>query len=268
MCGKFVTPGGQILATIAMKRLCLLNTRPKAQNHALTKALSALHVTVIELPMLTIEPIPSNEWLTCPPLTRFKHAIFTSANAVDFFFKHQQKNTWPNTIEIYAIGTATASALNHHGLVVHHIPAHSSSEGLLDLSSLKNIAHQSVLLIKGLKGRTLISDTLTARGAALTELCVYRRGIPSIAADDLNNLRRRDAIDMILYTSIATLQQTFVLFGQDAFSWLRDKPSLVISPRLAKVAEDYGIKTIITTSHDHIVQTIQGLMNDLNQPDP
>lgn len=243
---------------INLKGLRVLNTRPLEQGKALCMAIAEAGGVCIDLPALTIEPTP-DDWLEqMPDLLMVKHAIFISTNAVNYYFKLlETKNiSWPDTIQVTAIGCASAAALTNRGIHVDHIPTIANSEHLLQLDALQDVRDQTLLLIKGEGGRTTLEHTLHARGACLVSLSIYRRTLPKIATARINSLWHDDKVDIILFTSQQGIHNIFTLFGKEAWPWLCSKPCLVISNRLADEAFAYGLRTIFISSHDTILSTL------------
>lgn len=238
--------------------LRVLNTRPLKQGEALTKAIQSAGGVSIALPALKIEAT-AIDWLThMPSVATIHQAIFISANAVDYFFDalNSAKIVWPEKVVVTAIGSATGAALVRHGITVHHLPIIADSEHLLTLDSLQMIKDQTIILVKGCGGRPLIAENLIERGAHLTFLMVYRSGYPEEKPEYINSVWQDDAVDIILITSQQAMHHLFTLFADDGREWLINKPWLVISGRLAKMASLLGIKTIITSDYDDVLDTL------------
>jgi uroporphyrinogen-III synthase len=232
-----------------LQGLHVLNTRPKKQAKDLSNAIRAAGGIAIELPTLEIQELSG--WLnSLPDLTKVQHAIFVSPNAVEHCFRQLkvQGIIWPKNITLIAIGHGSAAALkqfNDSEPVVSEFP---DSEHLLAIPSLKQPQRQNILLFKGAGGRTLIEETLLDRAAQLVTLNVYERVYPKINPQFVKSLWHDDLVDIILLTSEQSLHHLFTLFGEEAHDWLRSKPCLVISERLARIASSMGINTII---HSH-----------------
>ena len=241
-----------------MKGLRVLNTRPLNQSGALDRAIRDGGGISINLPALTITAT-ALDWLSqMPELATISQAVFISANAVDYYYSalKQAHISWPANIVVTAVGHATAAALSRQGVNVDFVPSIADSEHLLALDSLQKIQHQNILLIKGLDGRPLIAETLQSRGACLIPLAVYRRGLPDIKQEYINSIWQDDAVDIILFTSQQAMHNLFTLFSEEGRSWLRSKPCLVISTRLAEASASLGIQTIITCQHDKILDAL------------
>jgi uroporphyrinogen-III synthase len=239
----------------------VLNTRPQHQAADLSRLLKQQGMQVIELPMLVITPV--KDWDTkLPALTHCQQAIFVSPNAVSYFFNKIPTTTWPRALQTIAIGNGTANALINNHVHVDAIPDEFNSQGVLALPSLQQINHQIILLIKGIGGLSSIATTLKKRGARVIELCVYQRNTPNFDLKQRDVLLQQDAIDIIFISSQEALNNLFNLFGTEKRGWLCNKPFIVLSPRLAKVATDYGIKTVITTRYDTLLNTLEAYTHD------
>lgn len=162
----------------------VLITRPQAQASGWVDAIADQGWQPVLLPSLVIEPVTleplHREWLM--GLDRYTKVIVVSANAaqlgaaaLDEFWPQ-----WPVQQTWYAVGPATAEALLPWQ-VKPKVPSQHSSEGLLGLASLQQIAGERILILKGVGGRTAIADTLTLRGADVDGLPLYRREMPETA---------------------------------------------------------------------------------------
>ena len=243
----------------------VLNTRPKEQAEKMKQIIEAAGGVSIDVPLLHIDRLAPSTWLELlPSLSTCDYAIFTSHHAVTFFLdgleqqnltilpsttdkceQLQQKISWPTTLKIIAIGEATQHTLIQRGLHVHHLPTQANSEYLLTLPALQHIQNKSILLIKGENGRTLISETLTARGATLKIIKVYRRTLPQEQQQTLIRLWQTDGIDRIVFTSQEAMENLFILLPPAAHPWIQSKPCYVISERLANAAKTKGMKSVL-----------------------
>lgn len=241
-----------------LQGLRVLNTRPLEQGLSLNQAIEQAGGHAIHCPALVIEA-SDQSWLSLQPvLTEVKQAIFISANAVNYYFTAltNRQVIWPSTIQVIAVGQATAAALKKWGIQTVTTPEIADSEHLLALPSLQTISEEKILLIKGEGGRPLLEETLLSRGAELVVLAVYQRNPPLFAQDEIHSLWHNDAVDIILFTSQQAMQNIFALCSEDAQTWLCTKPCLVVSERLAKAASLLGIKTVIVSSPETIVKTL------------
>jgi uroporphyrinogen-III synthase len=241
-----------------LKGLRVLNTRPQKQAKALSKSIVDAGGIAIECP--TIEIIGTKDtWLNLlPNLSTVNQAIFISANAVYHCFTQLKLNNihWPTRIKVIAIGHGSAKALNEFNIQVNDVPDLPSSEHLLTLSSLQQLKNQTVLLFKGEGGRLIIEEGLLQREANVITLAVYKRVLPKIHHQFINSLWQDDLVDIILLTSEQSMYNLFKLFGSEAHNWLKKKPCLVIGERIAKSASLFGMKKIIISHPDRMMNTL------------
>jgi len=234
-------------------KLTIVNTRPSEQAAGLNKKLQALGCKTLLFPTLEIIPIST------APITydQFDFIIFVSANAVRYGTK---ENTLPD-IPVIAIGPATATALQQHALKDPIIPKRFNSEGILALDKLQNINKKSVLIFCGSNSRPLLKDTLIKRGAIVTLAECYRRQQPSVPQPLIAELLKRP-IDLIISTSLESLNNLHNMLGKTAEQNLIDIPLIAISEAMKQRAKNLQFKTIYLAENatdDAIIKTIKQL---------
>lgn len=238
--------------------LRILNTRPKEQGQILHTVIQQAGGIAIDFPTLEIQECEPHWLANLPDLKSLGHAIFISANAVHYCFKQLQQQinfSWPPEIQTIAIGQGTAQALQKYRIAAE-IPLSPDSEHLLQLPSLTQIKQKKIVLIKGEGGRRLIEDYLLEQGAELIVLAVYKRALPTINHQFSNSLWQDNAVDIILLTSEQSIHNLFKLFSQKSHDWLKNKPCLVISERLAQIATHLGMKKIKLSHPNRIINTL------------
>ncbi len=120
-----------------------------------------------------------------------------------------------------------------------------NSEGLLHSKSLKHVEGRKIALIKGLGGRTLISESLRKKGAFVEEFCVYKRQSSTQASHFPKVLKafEHDQIRCIIATSIDVVQALYRVFNGQKLSnsnilWI------VPSKRIGQYLWDKGIHSV------------------------
>ena len=148
------------------------------------------------------------------------------------------KNQWPRHICFFAVGASTGRILDDAGLAVV-VPQEARTEGLLALPQLNHVDNQSVIIMKGFGGRELLHDTLTTRGAKVTEWEVYKR----IKLDSPVSTQdwRATQIRCIIATSGEVIQAAFDYFEAN---WLQTLNWIVVSQRTAEIASKMGVTQI------------------------
>jgi uroporphyrinogen-III synthase len=233
----------------------VLVTRPAGESSdALCAALAAAGCHAHSLPLLELTALPQ-----LPPAQRrlvlemdlFQHVIFISANAVRFGMALVE-DCWPQPpigINWYAVGTATAAALGHFGIDAITPGSAMTSEGLLALPSLRDVAGQRVLIVKGEGGRETLAAQLRCRGAVVDELACYRRGLPEMPAGELAASLARWAIDVIMLSSGEGLANLQLLLSPAETLKLKHTSLIVPSQRVASMAREAGFERIVVAEN-------------------
>lgn len=161
------------MASLAGCRVWL--TRPAGQGQEWHSAIEAAGGSVIQQSLLEIVDAPLPDAARAALITA-QHAdivIATSVNAVAAAWR-----LWPSFApggRLLAVGNATASALAKAAGRAVDTPDGAHSEGLLALDRLVAVAGLRVAILGGVGGRSALVDTLTARGATVDKIALYRR---------------------------------------------------------------------------------------------
>lgn len=232
-----------MINSTALHGLKILVTRPVHQAKNLCEGITALGGIPLLFPTVEIVAIEDKTDLIAAMarLGTQDLVIFISANAVTNVMPY-----WPppacalNNLAIAAIGFATAHCLAQHKIHTDILPVGAcSSEGLLNHPELLHCKAKKVTLFSGAGGRTLLADTLKKRGAEVTQVAVYRRVLPQ-HTDVMQNQGLLDGLDIVVSTSVESLQNLLYLTGPAAKRQLLNLPLLVISPRMAAFAHEFG----------------------------
>jgi len=249
----------------------VLVTRPAAQAAALGDGLRAAGFAPLYLPTLTIEP--TDTATACTALRAALPcdlAIFISANAVQHALPViAAAGGLPTGCRVAAVGPASARALQAAGFSDVLVPeARFDSEGLLALPRLSHVAGQRVVIFRGQGGRTLLADTLAARGADVRAVACYRR----VAAGDPAQLHAwlaQRAIAAVTATSRASLDGLLALAGP-AIAQLKALPLAVLSAALAQYARHAGfsgpLMAAIEASDAGLVAAVSALLGSPTHP--
>ncbi|WOX07165.1 uroporphyrinogen-III synthase [Microbulbifer pacificus] len=228
----------------------ILITRPAHQSGGFRDLLQAQGAQVDSIPLLEITPITGGDGVQAirnlvMDFDQFDHAIFVSQNAVQYAFDWLD-DFWPQLPQgprYYGIGAATASAIRARGAEPqsHPLEADEStmdSEALLALPALQNPRDERVIIFRGQGGRTLIGDTLKARGARLDYCELYRRVLPADATEQLRNYVQLP--DAIVVHSGETLDNLTAALASSGRQQLLACPLVCPSPRVAASARAQG----------------------------
>lgn len=180
-------------------------------------------------------------------LPNYDWAIFVSPIAVIKTFETLQ-GAWPKKLKVAAIGQGTADKLRSLGVEVSAIPEEFSSESLLAMPAFAKVEGLKIVLFRGEGGRTLLADTLLARGAEVSHAIVYRRVAPE-SGQFLWMEWKRVGIDAIVVTSQEALLNLVSLTTEVSFDWLKQQHLLVTSPKIQAQASKLGFNKISVASN-------------------
>lgn len=194
----------------APRRFSAFLTRPAGQSAPLATLLAARHIASIELPLLSIDPIPDTAALdqVWAELARYALLVFVSPNAVLHACARWRAldPDWPRGFTARApmlavVGPGSLRALQEQGLGACltvapegaaeelaqddvSVPRRFDSEALLAAlarrvpQGLAAYRATRIALIRGDGGRELLGDALREAGAEVVAVPSYRRGAP------------------------------------------------------------------------------------------
>jgi uroporphyrinogen-III synthase len=252
-------------ARFDLKGLRVLNPRAEDQAAEQNQVIHAAQGIAIALPFMAIEGLSPHSWLPrIQPLHPFHSLIFTSSNAVDYFFRAVEDSSLslPDRLSIWAIGPATARQVQRHQLSAQYPKIHSS-EGLISEVHPQYWQSQNILLIKGSGGRKTLTDYLQKMAYTFVEVSVYQRVVQNVDQQKLKTLWLNDAVDIILGTSQFLIDAVFDQADDTIAQWLKGKIWVVFSPRLKVIAEQHGIKDVMVTQSDHLIKTLNSISQGL-----
>jgi uroporphyrinogen-III synthase len=227
----------------------ILITRPEHQAEGLRQKIIQLGGLPILCPTIAITP-PDNIHELSQIIQQLDHydiAIFVSANAVWCSIKIIRKYwlSLPKHLIIMAIGNATANVLKEANIIVHHIPKnHFTSEELLSLEPLQQIAYKKIVLFAGKDGRDLIQTTLTRRKATVTKAIAYQRICPDMPAN-VQGFIQKKTLDYIISTSNEGLHNLIAMVDKARQARIIATPLVVVSERMALDAHALGFTAIM-----------------------
>jgi len=171
------------------KRIWL--TRPEGQAENLSTQLQEAGAKIESMPMLAIQPLAIDEVIKKKvlDLDRYDAVFFISTNAARLGMEviHNYWPQFPVQLKLYAVGPTTAGVLEEFGLTVEYPEGRMSSEALLELDSLKQVANKKALIVRGVGGRELLATDLRERGAQVDYLEIYRRECPAYKTGELDS---------------------------------------------------------------------------------
>lgn len=214
-------------------------TRPAHQAEGLATAIEAAGGHALRQPLLAIAP-PTDPAAARRELAAAADAdvaVFTSANAVAGAW--ELVPGWRPRGSAAAVGAGTAAALRERlGERVLSPETDYSSEGLLALDALNDVAGRRVAIVAGEGGRRRLDSVLAERGAEVVRAAVYRRERVAIPRDRLAALLHE--ADAIVVTSGEALAHLAAITPAALRPRLLGRQLVVPSARVLKQAHDLG----------------------------
>jgi uroporphyrinogen-III synthase len=229
----------------------VLISRPGSRGEVLAATIEQGGWAVERIDALRQEAIPQTPemraaWLD---IDQFQRVVVISPFAAECLAEALDRY-WPQYplgIAYYALGAATARILNERlGVAVHLPPTQAeeeTSEALLRLASLQSLAGQRMLLVAGEGGRTLLADTLEARGARVSRIAVYRRRL-LVPSPVVQERLAQGNFRALVVSSGEILEHLARWCGNTALN----QPLIVSSVRLATLAGELGFRAPVVAS--------------------
>ena len=263
------------MAEIDLSGLHILITRPAAQALPWASQLENLGAKTSRQAMLEICPLSDTTSIQAAKnkimnLDEYTKIIFVSQNAVNYGVAEIDKY-WPqlpSNVDFFAVGASTAKLLADKlydfGSNVHY-PKHAmNSEALLALDSLKSVAGDKILIVRGCGGRTHLSLKLEARGALVDYCEVYERQRPkNIDIGVVAALKKSELTAVVSVHSGETLDNLYKLIqtysDTETLYWMQQTPLLIPGHRVAQIAKDLAFKHIIVAenaTHESMIEAL------------
>jgi len=247
------------LPMLPLKNKRVVITRPLEQSMEFAQELErqgALPLTIPAIRLASASDAPSFQ-SRANQLVRYDWLIFTSANAVEYFWLYAGNPT--SELEragtrIAAVGPATQSALQKHGVTVHAIPEHF--EGIGVATALGNIEGKRILLPRSTKAGHELPAALAALGAQVDLLPLYSPQHATIGEEERVTLTA--GVDVVTFASGSAVRSFVATLRQDPrFTDFWSKVIVAcIGPSTADVARAEGLPVhVVATEH-----TVPGLV--------
>jgi len=242
-------------------------TRAKDQSGQLSNQLTHLGAVINECPMIEIAPPSSWESLDSgiEKLDTYNWLIFTSGNAVDYFFKRlndRKPDRLPPHLQVCAVGWSTASKLNNLGIAVDLVPRSNSAEGILD-SLTEAIGRDKLpgnkfLFPRAKFGRDYLVNELRERGTEIDLVEAYQTIRPECDKAQISALLKQQT-DIIVFTSPSTVRNLADLVGDQLRLLLKDVAVACIGPTTRQVAIEKELSVVVEPAK----QTTQDLVDSI-----
>jgi uroporphyrinogen-III synthase len=197
-------------------------TRAEDQAARLAEGFARAGASVACLPLIEVVPAPTPGPLddACSRLARFDWVVFTSANAVRAVLA--KVPSWPRSVRIAAVGSATEAAVVAAGIEVQltagaptDTPA--NAEGLLAAFGTERGGAPygaRVFLPQAADARPGLGEGLAAAGYRVTRVTAYDKRLPPAALDLGDRLFRSGPLGWVTFSSPRIVRHLSALLGE------------------------------------------------------
>jgi uroporphyrinogen III methyltransferase/synthase len=263
----------------------VLITRTRKQASVLARLLADEGAIPVELPAIEIEPVADRSELDAAigrlAAGAYAWAVFTSANAVEEFFGAVESKGLDarafGATRVCTIGPATAAALAEHGIRADLVPAQYIAEAVVEAMRRRLNVADGFSLPRGREGepapprilipraegaRAELIEGLTALGAMVEEIPLYRAALPAEARPEALQMLRDGGIDIVTFTSSSTVRNLVEILGGSGPLTGERRPLIAcIGPITAQTAEELGLPVDVVASE----HTVEGLVVALRE---
>lgn len=236
----------------------VLVTRARTQAGTLSAKLRSLGADVIELPVIDFAAVE----FEAPEWGSYDWAIFTSANAVEFFFRRVPAAPGPR---LCAIGPATAAALESLGLKPAVMPDEYVAESVVAALSGDSLRGKKILLPRAAVARDVIPDQLTALGAHVDVLPVYQNVVPPDLAARAREVLTALRPDWVTLTSGSTVKNLLAAAGAELLSGVRFAS---IGPVTSEAARRHGLQVAVEAQPSTIDALVEAIVEQVRHAHP
>ncbi|MFN7781634.1 MAG: uroporphyrinogen-III synthase [Lysobacterales bacterium] len=220
----------------------VISLRERSQQGAAKRAIEAAGARALALPGLRLEPLQAGAALEQALARRPTIALCISPAAVRFLLQLDPRIATRVAIGA-GVGAGTAVALRRAGFAEVLAPIEQGpqiSESLLAHPRLAQGAGETVLLVAAPGGRGVLAPELRARGFAVEEVQVYRRGPARLDARHARAVLTASAPLGLLLSSAEALDNVLVQLSAEAVATLKRARVAASSERLIEHARLRG----------------------------
>ena len=240
----------------------VLVTRATDQAGEFSRLLSGSGARVFECPTISITPPESHEDLdrAMGSLERFDWLIFTSYNAVKYFFRRLHSLELDSRAlapcRVCAVGPKTAAALSVFGIRADLIPADYKAEGVVAAFSALDVAGKRALFPRADRARDVITAGLGALGMDVEAPVAYRNSLPDGLPHDIIEALEGGRIHCAAFTSSSTVENLAAMVGENRLIHLLEGIAIAaIGPVTSRSCRELGLRVDVEPA-EHTIEAL------------
>jgi uroporphyrinogen-III synthase len=232
-----------------LKNKTVLITRLKEQSFTLADKIKEFGGVPVSYPLIQLVPINCKELKHEVNNNKFDWIIFTSVQAVDFFFQTISATQIKSKIAV--VGNTTKKSVEDKGISVDFIPTKYTAKQLAQEIPIQT--NQHIFIPRSDLAKKDIDKIIEERNCIITTLPIYKNISVNYSLKEIEELNNQ-VIDFVTFTSGSAVR-SFVKNGIE----ITNRKVICIGPETANVAEDNNIEV------DAIADpyTIEGMLDAL-----
>ncbi len=246
----------------------VLVTRAPGQARELVQSLTQHGAEPVEYPTIQIIAAPDFSDLdqALERITSYDWLIFTSANAVKFFFERltflRKDARALAGVKIAVIGEKTGNALKKKNVEADLVSEEALAEGLVRAFSNRDLSGKRFLIPRAREAREVLPEALRKKGGVVDIVEAYRTVIPERDRDWLVKQFQNKEIDVVTFTSASTVHNFFEMMdGPKAQKLLEDVVLVSIGPITQQKVEAFGLKVHVLPQEQTVESMVEALVH-------
>lgn len=230
-------------------------TRTRGQASELVALLEEYGADCLEYTTINIEPVDDYSTLEVEldNISACDWLLFTSLNAVTYFFKHLHDHGKDSRslagVKLAVVGKATGEELLKHGIKADLVPEKFTGEGLAEALIKDGVQGKRIVLPRALVARNVLPEMLKEAGADVVVAPVYQNVPPKGRKEQLREELGEKDIDMVTFTSSSTVTNFLTMVDADSddelHSLLGNVDIAAIGPITAKTVVENGLEVAV-----------------------
>lgn len=186
---------------LPLHNITVLVTRPTHQSEEFIAKLNQLGANVVHVPLIATAPINTEKLKTVFQRQAFDWLVFTSTNAVSYFFDSIPANTI--NCKIAVVGKNTQEAVSAKGLPVSFIPSAYNALTLADEIPIQ--AGEQFFIPRSNLSKNNYVTALENKGGKVFPLSIYQNQALTYTKEEVDRFFSKK-IDYITFTSGSTIE--------------------------------------------------------------
>ena len=250
----------------------VLVTRSRSQASALSELLALEGAEPIEAPTIEVRPLDDTSELddAVRDISRYRWAVFTSANAVDALFDRLAALSLDaralRDTRVAAIGQSTAARLRERGIVADLVPREAVSTSMAEALRGHVAPGDAVLIPQADIAGDELRLGLSRAGAEARRVVAYSTVTPE-ASRELVAAALDEGIDVVTFTSSSTARNFARLLGGDV-GRIGEARVACIGPLTAAAARRLGMEAHVVAETSTVAGLVDAIKAHYSEEDP